>query len=903
MKSTVNFHPNNCGRAVFLAGAALVAALLLAASPAQAGNILLNTNFGANTGNNVATDWSYFDAPTVPSSIHNYWIGNTNTGGFFAEPLSGTQYWKEYGAGYFSSVNNVAGIYQEFGSAPGSIYQASGWFYTSSMDTLGADCHVWIDVSFFDSHTNLLALYKSADFYATVGVDEWFQFQVTNACDITQPVSTGDPYFTNYTVMGAVTNVTAPSNTATIRYRFAYLQNDGEGGSCYFDDPALILSVGLSPPIISNVFPQNMIFVPPSNGFSFDVTSPSGTTINSNAIHLILNGLDVSSNLAISGSSSNKTVSYQDLQSNMNYNASISVTDVSNLSASASTYFQTTWVGIPPILYLWEAEDFDFNGGKFIDFPDLCNAPGDANCYYGTVGTAGEDEENFDTTGSHLYRPDDAIFINTSGDYLRANLFLADRTDYEINPFDTGDWVNYTRDFTNGVYWMIARVATGINGTLTAVNVADFSTPLGTFTVSNGLGWTTFQNVFLLDANGNKVNVTLNGKTTLQIQSSAGNLLPNFFALVVATPDEPILSGMYPTGTQPFEYTNTLSFTVNTRGSTFPANGIQVNMDGVNVTSSLVITGPSSNETVVYPTLALNAIHTAIISATNSLGHGILITNQFDTFFPNNYMVQASDFDYNGGQYIPIVVTNYNSPDWFPNAYASFEATTNIDFQHTSIAGDQNLYLYRPDGIPQEHGSDYLTTNFVNSGGIEWDLADFGPGDWANYTGTYPAGGFNVYMRTAGLGSNSMSLEQVISGAGTTNQAVKLLGDWNSVGVNNATYYWVPLTQNGTGAPTVVSLGGLETLRLTTTTGDCYPNYFMLVPVAGFNLSVATQGSNILLSFPGQSGVTYGVYSRTNLGSGNWSFLTNVVGASGSGSVIVTPTNTAEFYKVAAPAP
>jgi hypothetical protein len=52
-----------------------------------------------------------------------------------------------------------------------------------------------------------------------------------------------------------------------------------------------------------------MIFFPPSNGFSFDVSSPSGSTINSNAIQLVLNGVDVSGNLAISGSSSNKAVS------------------------------------------------------------------------------------------------------------------------------------------------------------------------------------------------------------------------------------------------------------------------------------------------------------------------------------------------------------------------------------------------------------------------------------------------------------------------------------------------------------------------------------------------------------------------------------------------------------------
>ena len=159
-------------------------------------------------------------------------------------------------------------------------------------------------------------------------------------------------------------------------------------------------------------------------------------------------------------------------------------------------------------------------------------------------------------------------------------------------------------------------------------------------------------------------------------------------------------------------------------------------------------------------------------------------------------MVQAADFDFYGGGYFPIVTTNYNFPiNWYPNLYSGYAATTNIDYQHTTISGEQ-VISYRPDGIPQEQGHDYLTTNFINFGAIEYDLGDFGAGDWCNYTGNYPQGDFYIYMRAAGLGSNSMYLEKVVSGATTTNQAVVKLGDWNSVGVNNSTYQWIPLTDD-----------------------------------------------------------------------------------------------------------
>ena len=111
----------------------------------------------------------------------------------------------------YDGTNNVAGLYQTLGSTPGSTYQASGWFYINSGDELGADCYVWIQVEFYDSSTNLLALYKSGNFNINAGLNTWVQFQVTNACDVTQPVSTGDPFFNTYAITGAVSQLTAPA--------------------------------------------------------------------------------------------------------------------------------------------------------------------------------------------------------------------------------------------------------------------------------------------------------------------------------------------------------------------------------------------------------------------------------------------------------------------------------------------------------------------------------------------------------------------------------------------------------------------------------------------------------------------------------------------------------------------
>jgi hypothetical protein len=575
------------------------------------------------------------------------------------------------------------------------------------------------------------------------------------------------------------------------------------------------------------------------------------------------------------------------------------VTDSFNFTASATTYIETTWVGVQPVTYLWEAEDFDFSSGMFIDNPGLCNAGGDPNCYFGQVGVEGVDEHNLNGGGSHLYRPGDPMGTAPSGDLLRKNLFQANRIDYEINPFNSTEWVNYTRDWPNSTNWIIARLATdvGLSGSLTLsmVNPDTTTTDLGTFTIASGLGWTTFENVYLKDTNGNIANIILNGKATLRV-TSGGNLLPGFFMLVAAQVDLPVLSGMYPTGTRPFEFTNALSFTVTSAGATFPTNGIKVSLDGNDVSAGLVITGPASARHVVYPSLQLNARHTAIITVTNSLGHGISVTNQFDTFSQNNYMVEAEDFDFGGGQYVSAV-------DWFPDAYQAMNATSNIDFLHSTIEGE--LFPYR-NGIPQSLVQNYgaeARQKFVDVGGIDYQLDWFGIGDWANYTGVYPTGHFYVYVRSAGLNGHpySMYLDQVVSGAGTTNQVTKRLGNWTATGSGQPSYAWVPLTDDGLVAPIVVNLAGLNTLRISTTTGLCYPNYFMLVPASGITISAARAGGNVSISFPTQLGASYRVFYQPTLNAGNWTLLASVVGDGTVKSVSDPIAAGQRYYKVTSP--
>ncbi|MDE3066224.1 MAG: hypothetical protein KGJ60_01605 [Verrucomicrobiota bacterium] len=896
--------------------AAAAAALVLVVSPARAVNLLENPSFelpptGHNSVTNPATGWSYFSPPTSPGYFGDFWVEHSGSlNGTTVTAHSGNFFWKEWGALY-SGTNNVAGIYQTFSSAPGSAYQAGGWLYINSGDQLGADCYVWLQVEFLDSSSNLLALDKSANFNVNAGLDQWIQYQVTNACDVTQPVSTGDPTFNTYAITGAVSQLVAPAGTALVRYRYCYLQFGSEGGSSYLDDADLEQLTGPIPPAIGNLYPQNMIFVPPSNGVSFDVSSPSGHPINTNAIHLVLNGTDVSTNLAFSGSSSNWAVFYSGLQSNTAYNASITVTDSFGFAANANTTFQTTWLGVPAPTYLWEAEDWDFTNGMYIDDPDLCNAPGGPNCYFGTVGTQNVDENSSGTPPNQFYRgATDGIGTVPSGDYTRPDLYVANRIDYRIDPFNgnpafnsAAEWVNYTRDWPASTNWIIGRFANGATSAgslqMSLVDPGVSTNVVGVFTMNPGPSWSTFQFVYLQDTNldGQNATVVLNGRETLRV-TSGGNMLPTFFMIVPAEVDLPYLTRLYPTGKHPFEYTNALGFVVTTLGAAFPAGGIQVILDGNDVSSNLVITGTASSNNVVYPDLAPNEMHTAVINVTNSLGHGISITNQFDTFSQSNYMVEAEDYDYNADQYVP-------SASYAPDGYASFVSVTNVDFHHTLVGSeptDGSDYQYRVNGIPQQPAGDYLRQVFINDFAIDYQLYYYGGGDWANYTRDYPPGSYYVYARTSGLGPYTMTLGQVVSGLGTTNQEVKPLGQWSAMGANISTFAWVPLTDAGGVAPAVVNLPGVATLQVATPTGNCYPSYFMLVSASPISLSATRSGNDIHLSFPTQPGSNYRVFYRTNLATGSWSLLNSVLGDGTVKSVADSgPGDSQRFYKVTSP--
>ena len=303
------------------------------------------------------------------------------------------------------------------------------------------------------------------------------------------------------------------------------------------------------------------------NVFSFVASSPA-YGIPTSGVVVTLNGVNISSNLLFSGSPSSWTVSYPGLQPNTSYTAVITITDNDNQTHSTTVSFDT----FSPNNFTWEAEDFDFgpenspvpngSGLRFIDNPALTSVPA-TNSYYDQTGDGfgygnGIDESSlfFNLAGvagvTYTYRPNDWVSTEVTTDQLRQKYLEAQVsqdnaliTDYDVKFLTNGGWINYTRTFPTGSFYVYGRLSAG-NGPF-ALQLAQVTNGVGTETqVSNILGsfggtgtsFATWQYVPLTNTSGSPAVVSFSGVETLQI-SGDYNEDANYFMLV--GPNQPKL--------------------------------------------------------------------------------------------------------------------------------------------------------------------------------------------------------------------------------------------------------------------------------------------------------------------------------------------------------------------------
>jgi hypothetical protein len=842
-----------------------------------------------------------------------------------------------YGA--FSGNANTNSWSQTLSAAPGSTWTAGSFTYVSHEDLMSGKNSFYYQVNFRDENGVLLASYQSFILTnLTCGettpfpLDTWVLLGVTNQMQVTAGVNTGAVTGTDPTGV-----LTAPPETVSVQFEAIFIQqgppDQYDGGSVYLDDANLALLSGSVPPTMTAVTP-NLITL--CTNTALTCTASSSASIITNVQVTVLSGvLGGSTNTTIYNLSSNQlSVAGIDtstanislaLTTNVVYHSvTVKATDGNGVNVvSAPVSFDTLY----PTLVI-EASDFNFttNGvsGGFIDTPEN----GGLDLYVNRVGTEGIDEHKQTGSGSQAnkdayYRPTDAVIVGDaspiSGPSATEQKFITAAADgltndqeLEIGYNSVGDWLNYTRTFgpggsapagTYNVWCYLATDGSGVQATFAqvtnnATQTGQLTNILGNIgaTSFSDTGWNNYEYVPLVDQFGNLVSITVGAGEQTFRSTIVNNPNLGFYMLMPVTPVlTPTLQYAYPDGLHPFEYTNKLAFTVGpANGASIASSGIQLILNGIDVSAAATKTESGGSWTVTYP-LSLNAVYSAVINVTNTSSLSSSFPISFDTFNVTNYQFETVDYDFtlNGTSALfidyPIPSCDVTTPPnghpatnsyyGYPTDVYGAVATQGVDINFPNDGQNAANEIYRNDGVGSQAATDWLRPKFTNAQAVFGDpnigpvnIGYFGAGYWLNFTRTWPTNNYYVWGRLAG-GAGAYSgttLSIVTNGVGTATQMTNVLGTFADPNASGwQAYHWVPLLTNN-GAMAIVPLGGVETLKLTSG-NNLNTEFLMLVPAPSEpKLTVSVVAGQLNISIPTQIGYNYTVYYSPTLTSPNW---------------------------------
>ncbi len=591
-------------------------------------------------------------------------------------------------------------------------------------------------------------------------------------------------------------------------------------------------------PTISSVFPDGSYQLQYSPVLSFTAAAAAGVTnvavqLSSSTLlgQSSVKFLTSANGLTITGPSTSANVTAA-LKSNMVYTAVIRVDDSNGLSITNSVTFDT----VNPS-YTFEAEDWNYTensvSGQYFDNPQT-------NAYAGK-DTAGADAQN--SNGNNGYRPggdaappngqNGGLATETTGDKTRTKYLGTGFSDYNIGWTDGGDWANYTRHFPAGTFNIYIRAANPNNPNVNSAEMSGAVT--GQFGVPNTGGWQTYSWIPLRDAGGNLVEFTSDGsEQTIMVTTTGGSYNANYYMFLPPYVDtgssgDIAISDINPDGAFQFQPTNLFSFSV-TSSTDVNAGNILVVLNATNLLgegSSQVLTsgngltvgGTPTSRTVSLP-ITSNTVYSVAIQVSDINDNGANTNLVFDTISPA-YLFEIEDWNYGGGAFIDNPQTN---------AYSGLDGVSQIDYNRAG-GGGGNAYGGRI-GLSTENAADIPRA--THSELPDFNIGNSFSGNWANYTRTFPAGVYNIYVRVSrgdgGSVANAGSISQVTSGADSTDQTTSLLGTFMAPGTGGWQHYvWVPV-RNVANNLVRFTGGGVKTLRYTVTGGGHNVGCVLLMP-------------------------------------------------------------------------
>lgn len=318
------------------------------------------------------------------------------------------------------------------------------------------------------------------------------------------------------------------------------------------------------------------------------------------------------------------------------------------------------------------------------------------------------------------------------------------------------------------------------------------------------------------------------------IRLSDTALAPAEFLQVLAT----YIADVTPTNGASFLPPTTVAgFVVHSPTIGVTPSGIQVKLNGTDISGQLTITGSNAERTVTLPALEANQYYRMEITVTDQASNVIRETVEFNTFVNNLLFIEGEDYNFSGGQFIDNVILS-SVPG--PNNYLDRWGIEGIDYHQTNSPttdqyriGDQVGTVISGDVLRQA----YIDAQASDPGVADYVARDFANSEWVNYTRTFPAGSYRVYARVAKTGTVPMvmSLDEVTSGSTGYSQTLAPIGVFRGPPTPAmTTFAFLPLT-DALGQEVAVSLSGVTTLRLTMVSGTAgmYVNYLLFVPVSG----------------------------------------------------------------------
>jgi hypothetical protein len=286
-------------------------------------------------------------------------------------------------------------------------------------------------------------------------------------------------------------------------------------------------------PVVSLLTPANgSIFNPASSGVHFTASTIDPFSIASNQVGMTLNGMNLSSALAVSGSGTARSVLYSNLAPNQLYSGQIwAVDNLGNATTNFVTFDTFSTNGAVVI----EVEDYNYDSGQFQDNP----APG---AYADHTGTPEIDYYTLNSGGG-AYRPIDTVQIVDALE-TRTYFAAAGVQNHAVRGWSAEDWLNFTRSFPNARYNVYLRYTSLTDQTLdlglvtsARTQAGQTVTPLGRFIAPQVNSDAIYRYAALTDTNGSALAVPLSGVQTLRLtatDTTGDGLIADFFILAPA---------------------------------------------------------------------------------------------------------------------------------------------------------------------------------------------------------------------------------------------------------------------------------------------------------------------------------------------------------------------------------